>query len=94
MPARPIAHVLVITKNTNLIPKSSVCYIVVTALTERFCQNAMGPARPPGPFVHPITPASGARAAAVPQVRWSCRRSAFAPHAGKDRFCHAQRILW
>jgi hypothetical protein len=41
--------------------KSSVCYIVVTALTERFCQNAMGPTRPPGPFVHPITPASGAR---------------------------------
>jgi hypothetical protein len=27
--------------------KSSVCYIAVTALAERFCQNALGPARPP-----------------------------------------------
>ena len=41
--ARPIAHVLVITKNTN----QSVCYNAVTALTERFCQNAVG--HPPGP---------------------------------------------
>jgi hypothetical protein len=45
----------------------------------------MGPARPPRPFAHPITPASGARTAAVPQVRWSCRRSTFGPHAVKDR---------
>src|SRR6516225_6348287 len=62
--ARPIADVLAITKNTN----SSVCYNAVTALTKRFWQDAVGPARPPRPFVRPITPASGGQAAAVPQV--------------------------
>jgi hypothetical protein len=76
--ARPIAHVLVITKNTN----SSDCYNAVTALTNRFCQNAVGPARPPGPSPTRQLPASGARTAAVSQVRWSCRRSTFAPHCG------------
>jgi len=76
--ARPIVHVLVITKNTN----SSVCYNAVTALTKRFWQNAVGPARPPGPPPTRPLPASGARTAAVPQVRWSCRRSTFAPHCG------------
>ena len=48
---RPIAHVLVITKNTESDAASFVCYHAVTALTERSCQNAMGSARPP-PFAH------------------------------------------
>jgi hypothetical protein len=47
-----------------------------------FLSKCGGPGRSPGPSPHPITPASGARTAAVPQVRWSCRRSAFAPRRG------------
>jgi hypothetical protein len=61
--------VLVITKNTNLISNCLfVSYFAVTALTKRFRQSAVGP-----PFYRTFRPpdnaASGARAAAVPQMR-------------------------
>jgi|SRR6516165_3235825 len=84
--ARPIAHVLVITKNTN----QSVCYNAVTALTKCFCQNAVGPARPPRPFAHPTTPSIGCAhggsatgALGLPPLYLG------ATLRSKDRFCHA-----
>jgi hypothetical protein len=59
-----------------------VCYFAVTASTGCFWQNAVGPARPPRPFAHLTTPALGARTAAVPRMRWRCRRFVFAADCG------------
>jgi hypothetical protein len=62
--------------------KLLVCYFAVTASMGRFCQNVVGPARPPPALRPPDNSSIGCADRGGAKDALGCRRSVFAQHCG------------